>query len=112
MSGNCYDPDAGTFAVLIEWFKGVATFLLILKIVPGKRYIEVSMSQAGRKKHEGRLDKIVLEFEFNDNRAKLQVPFYELSKCSSSELSELDQIAKAWKIIITEIINDKLKSTA
>lgn len=77
-----------------------------------KIYRSINVGNQKKKKYESRLDKIVLEFEFHDNRPKIQIPFYELSKNSFSELSELDQRAKGWETIISETINKKLKSTA
>ena len=77
-----------------------------------KIYTNINVGTQKKKKCESRLEKIVLEFEFYGDRPKIQIPFYELSRNSFSELSELDQQAKEWETIITEKINNKLKSTA
>ena len=77
-----------------------------------KIYRNINVGTGKKKKYERQLEKTVLVFEFLDNRPKIQIPFYEPSKNSYAELSELDRQAKEWETIINETINNELKSTA
>jgi hypothetical protein len=77
-----------------------------------KIYRTVNMGTLKNERFESLLEKIVLEFDYSDNRPPLQVPFYESGKTHLLEMAELDEKAGSWVTILTKTINSRLKSTA
>ncbi|MEP7143110.1 MAG: hypothetical protein ABI707_09585 [Ferruginibacter sp.] len=64
------------------------------------------------KKIENYLDKIVLHFEFTDNRESREVNFYRHITNSIFEMRELEQKAKKWESLLLQMKGNKLKLRA
>jgi len=69
------------------------------------------MGTVKKENYENYIDKIVLQFDFLDNRDPVQIAFYE-SNGSLSDIPELERKVTNWITILTDTLNRKLKSTA
>jgi uncharacterized protein YpmB len=77
-----------------------------------KLYKTINMGTVKKQQHETHIDKIVLEFDFEDKRAPVQVPFYEAGRSHLLEISDLGRKAESWEKIITRSINNGSKLPA
>jgi len=76
-----------------------------------KIYKSINMGTVKKENYENYIDKIVLQFDFLDNRDPVQIAFYE-SNGSLSDIPELERKVTNWITILTDTLNRKLKSTA
>ena len=77
-----------------------------------KIYRTINMGTLKKERYENHIDKIVLEFDDLDNKAPIQVSFYESGGNHLLEMSELEAKAASWVTILTKILNTKIKGTA
>jgi hypothetical protein len=77
-----------------------------------KIYKSVNMGTQKKERFENLVDKIVLEFEYTDKKEMLEVPFFESASNHLLEMSELEQFARDWEIIVSKSMTNKLKKTA
>jgi hypothetical protein len=75
-------------------------------------YTRVNIGTAKKEKFENHLDKIVLDFDFIDNRQPVQILFYEPVTNHVFAMSELEQKAKKWEMILSQITITGLKKIA
>ena len=76
-----------------------------------KIYKSINMGTVKKENYENYIDKIVLQFDFLDNRDPVQIAFYE-SNGDLSDIPELERKVTNWITILTDTLNRKLKSTA
>lgn len=74
-----------------------------------KVYRSVNMGTKKKKKFENQLDKIVLVFDFIDNRQPVHVVFFEPFADHILTMSDLEQKAQNWETILSQIVNSGLK---
>ena len=77
-----------------------------------KIYQSINIGTEKKEKYVNYLDKIVLQFDFVDNREPLQIAFYASSGDNPLQLPELEQKANSWVAILTQTLNNKLKNRA
>jgi len=77
-----------------------------------KIYKSINMGTVKKERYENHIDKIVLEFDFSDNRDPVQISFYESGEDHVLDMPELERKAGSWVAILTKALNSKLKSTA
>jgi len=77
-----------------------------------KIYKSINMGTVKKERYENHIDKIVLEFDFSDNRGPVQISFYESGEDHVLDMPELERKAGSWVAILTKALNSKLKSTA
>jgi len=77
-----------------------------------KIYQSINMGTVKKERYENHIDKIVLEFDFSDNRDPVQISFYESGEDHVLDMPELERKAGSWVAILTKALNSKLKSTA
>jgi len=75
-------------------------------------YTRVNIGTSKKERFENHLDKIVLDFDFIDNRQPVQILFFEPITNHVFAMSELDQKAKKWETILSQITNTGLKKIA
>jgi len=75
-------------------------------------YSRVNIGTNKKERFENHLDKIVLEFDFIDNRQPVQILFFEPITNHVFAMSELEQKAKKWETILSQIANTGLKKIA
>ena len=76
-----------------------------------KIYKSINMGTVKKENYENYIDKIVLQFDFLDNRDPVLIAFYE-SNGGLSDIPELERKVTNWITILTDTLNRKLKSTA
>jgi len=77
-----------------------------------KIYRTVNIGTEKKEKFENQIDKIVLVFDFIDNRQPVHVLFFEPITNHMLTMSELEQKAKNWETILTKLVNTDLKKIA
>ena len=75
-------------------------------------YTRVNIGTTKKERFENHLDKIVLDFDFIDNRQPVQILFFEPITNHIFAMSELEQKAKKWETILSQIANTGLKKIA
>ena len=75
-------------------------------------YTRVNIGTNKKERFENHLDKIVLDFDFIDNRQPVQILFFEPITNHIFAMSELEQKAKKWETILSQIANTGLKKIA
>ena len=75
-------------------------------------YTRVNIGTSKKERFENHLDKIVLDFDFIDNRQPVQILFFEPITNHIFAMSELEQKAKKWETILSQIANTGLKKIA
>ena len=77
-----------------------------------KIYRSVNIGTKKKEKFENQIDKIVLAFEFVDDRQPIHILFFEPIMNHILTMSELEQKAKNWETILSQILNPGLKKIA
>jgi hypothetical protein len=77
-----------------------------------KIYRSVNIGTEKKEKFENQIDKIVLAFDFIDNRQPIQISFFDPVTNHIFAMPELEQKAKNWETILTKLINKDLKKIA
>ena len=77
-----------------------------------KIYRTINIGTLKKERYENHIDKIVLEFDDLDNKAPIQVSFYESGGNHLLEMSDLEAKAASWVNILTKTLNTKIKGTA
>lgn len=77
-----------------------------------KIYERVNIGTMRREIYENCIDKIILEFDYSDNREPFQVSFFESRKNPLLEMSAFEQKARDWEIILNKSINREVKKIA
>ena len=77
-----------------------------------KIYRRVNIGTEKKEKFENQIDKIVLAFEFTDDRQPVHISFFEPIANHIFTMAELEQKAKNWETILSQIINTSLKKIA
>jgi hypothetical protein len=77
-----------------------------------KIYRSVNVGMGKKEKFENQIDKIVLAFDFIDNRHPIQIPFFDPVTNHIFAMRELEQKAKNWETILTKLLNTDLKKIA
>ena len=72
----------------------------------------INIGTSKKERYENQIDKIVLEFEYLDNKSPMQISFYELGGNHLLEMPELEAKAASWVTILTKTLNTKLKTIA
>ena len=75
-------------------------------------YTRVNIGTSKKERFENQLDKIVLDFDFIDNKQPVQILFFEPITNHVFAMSELEQKAKKWETILSQITNTGLKKIA
>ena len=75
-------------------------------------YTRINIGTSKKEKFENHIDKIVLDFDFMDNRQPVQILFFENVANDIFAMSELEQKAKKWEMIVSQISNTGLKKIA
>ena len=75
-------------------------------------YTRVNIGTSKKERFENHLDKIVLDFDFIDNRQPVQILFFEPITNHVFAMSELEQKAKKWETILSQIANTGVKKIA
>ena len=75
-------------------------------------YTRVNIGTNKKERFENHLDKIVLDFDFIDNREPVQILFFEPITNHVFAMSELEQKAKKWETILSQIANTGVKKIA
>ena len=75
-------------------------------------YTRVNIGTSKKERFENHLDKIVLDFDFIDNRQPVQILFFEPITNHVFAMLELEQKAKKWATILSQITNTGLKKIA
>ena len=75
-------------------------------------YTRVNIGTNKKEKFENHLDKIVLDFDFIDNRQPVQILFFKPVSNHIFAMLELEQKAKKWETILSQIANTGLKKIA
>lgn len=75
-------------------------------------YTRVNIGTSKKERFENQINKIVLDFDFKDNRQPVQILFYEPITNHIFAMSELEQKAKKWETILSQITNMGLKKIA
>ncbi|MFL5788984.1 MAG: hypothetical protein ACJ748_13075 [Flavisolibacter sp.] len=61
---------------------------------------------------EQHLEKVVLLFEFKDEKRKIEMPFFDFSKNHIYQLAEMEQKAKFWEASLSKFITSSVKKIA
>ena len=77
-----------------------------------KIYRSVNVGTGKKEKFENQIDKIVLAFDFIDNRQPVQISFFDPVTNHIFAMQELEQRAKNWETILTKLVNTDLKKIA
>jgi len=77
-----------------------------------KIYRSVNIGTTKREKFDNHLDKIVLAFEFTDNRQPIHILFFESIANHIFTMSELEQKAKKWEVILSKMVKHNSKKIA
>jgi hypothetical protein len=75
-----------------------------------KVYKSVNMGTIKKERFENHIDKIVLQFDFLDNRAPIQIAFYESGEDHVFKMPELERKAGSWAVIVSQTLKGKSKS--
>lgn len=90
-----------------EW--NVIDLNLITSCSVKKIYKPAYESKSGEKNFENYLDKIVLHFEFYDYRNPVEINFYRHITNNIFEMQELENKARKWESLISQMAGNKLK---
>lgn len=77
-----------------------------------KVYRSVNIGTKKKEKFENQVDKIILAFDFIDNRQPVHVSFFEPFTNHILTMSDLEQKAMNWEAILSQIVNTGLKRIA
>lgn len=77
-----------------------------------KIYRSVNIGTRKKKKFENQIDRIVLEFDFIDHRQPVHVLFFEPFTNHILTMSDLEQKAKNWETMLSQILNTGSKRIA
>ena len=77
-----------------------------------KIYRSVNIGTEKKEKFENQIDKIVLAFDFSDNRQPIHISFFDPVMTHIFAMPELEQKAKNWETILTKLLNTDLKKIA
>ena len=77
-----------------------------------KIYRSVNIGTEKKEKFENQIDKIVLAFDFIDNRQPIQISFFDPVTNHIFAMQELEQKAKNWETILTKLLNTDIKKIA
>jgi hypothetical protein len=77
-----------------------------------KIYRSVNIGTGKKEKFENQIDKIVLAFDFIDNRQPVHISFFDPVTNHIFAMPELEQKAKNWESILTKLINNDLEKIA
>jgi hypothetical protein len=75
-------------------------------------YKRLNIGTTKKERFENHIDKIVLDFDFIDNRQPVQILFFENIMNNIFAMSELEQKAKKWETILSQITKRGLKKIA
>ena len=75
-------------------------------------YTRINIGTSKKEKFENHIEKIVLDFDFIDNRQPVQILFFEPITNHVFAMSELEQKAKKWETILSQIANTGVKKIA
>jgi hypothetical protein len=84
----------------------------VKKCAVKKVYRNTSTSSGDRKNIEGTPDKIMLRFEFSNDRKPVEIPFYDQRNHLSDRRQELEQKARDWETILSKMIKNDLRKIA
>ena len=77
-----------------------------------KIYRSVNVGTDKKEKFENQIDKIVLAFDFIDNRQPVHISFFDPLTNNIFAMQELEQRAKNWETILTKLLNTDMKKIA
>lgn len=77
-----------------------------------KIFRSVNVATGKKEKFMTQIDKIVLAFDFKDNRQPVHVIFFEAMTNHILAMPELEQKAKNWETILSKIVNTDLRKIA
>lgn len=77
-----------------------------------KVYGSIKAGDLKKRKLEQLLNKISLHFEFRSDRRPVEVPFFEYSENAASKRSELNQKARHWGLLLSEMLKSRDKEIA
>ena len=77
-----------------------------------KIYRSVNVGTGKKEKFENQIHKIVLAFDFIDNRPPIHISFFDPVTNHIFAMQELEQRANNWEIILTKLVNADLKKIA
>ena len=75
-------------------------------------YTRVNIGTIKKERFENHIDKIVLDIDFIDNRQPVQIVFFAPITNHVFAMSELEEKAKKWERILSQITNTSLKKIA
>jgi hypothetical protein len=76
-----------------------------------KMYKSINMGTIKKEKYENHIDTISLQFDFLDNRAPVQIAFFESGEDHVFKMPELERKAGNWADILTKTLKGRLKNT-
>ena len=77
-----------------------------------KIYRSINIGTEKREKFENQIDKIVLVFDFIDDRQPIHISFFDPVTNHIFAMQELEQKAKNWETILTKLLNTDLRKIA
>lgn len=77
-----------------------------------KIYRTVNIATGKKEEFKNQFDKIVIAFDFKDNRQPVHVVFFEAMINHILAMQELEQKAKNWETTLAKIVNTDLKKIA
>ena len=77
-----------------------------------KIYRSVNVGIGKKEKFENQIDKIVLAFDFVDNRQPIHISFFDPVTNHVFRMLELEQKANNWETILTKLLNTDIKKIA
>jgi len=77
-----------------------------------KIYGSIRVGELKKRKLNEYLDRIVLHFEFANNKPPVEICFYKHVDHSIYNLSELEQKARHWELIINKMLKSKSEKIA
>jgi hypothetical protein len=77
-----------------------------------KIYRSVNVGIGKKEKFENQIDKIVLAFDFVDNRQPIHISFFDPVTNHVFRMLELEQKANNWETILTKLLNTDVKKIA
>ncbi|HEX6846471.1 MAG TPA: hypothetical protein VF144_05810 [Chitinophagaceae bacterium] len=75
-------------------------------------YIRINIGTSKKERFEDHIDKIVLDFDFMDNRQPVQILFFEHVTNDIFAMPELEKKANKWEAIVSQITNTGLRKIA
>ena len=77
-----------------------------------KIYRSVNIGTGKKERFENQIDKIVLAFDFIDNRPPIHISFFDPDTTHIFAMPGLEQKAKNWETILRKLLNTDLKKIA